>query len=331
MKLFKINMLNLLMLIILLLLLNFSYGLHIPISKVLNKNKPHKVEILNKELVVWWNKHDKKWNALDDMCLHRQASLSKGIISKEGNIKCGYHGWEYNNCGKCTYFPSTDKALDLKVDNYDIFEKQNLLWLNTNDTCENKFMIDNIFQTYMFTEWMVADVDGSHDLYMENTMDSLHFNHVHDGTPPPISRYNELHVVGEDEVMLFFYDKRGFSIRATKRATYTFIAPYSLLFEIDGVTIFACIVPINEGKTRFISNLLLPKKKGIKKLTSKFSYLLSKPFIQLIGNKIFAQDVEQIIAQDNHVQKNGKKYISNYIADRPIFLYNKWQKEYEGL
>ena len=61
--------------------------LFIPISKLVTKNRPHKVEVLDKDLVIWWNKNTNRWCALDDMCRHRQSSLSKGVNYKQRKCK----------------------------------------------------------------------------------------------------------------------------------------------------------------------------------------------------------------------------------------------------
>ena len=42
--------------------------------------------------------------ALEDRCCHRTAKLSKGWI-RNGNIVCGYHGWEYDPTGKLVNVP----------------------------------------------------------------------------------------------------------------------------------------------------------------------------------------------------------------------------------
>ena len=42
--------------------------------------------------------------ALEDRCCHRTAKLSKGWIH-DGNIVCGYHGWEYDRDGKLVMIP----------------------------------------------------------------------------------------------------------------------------------------------------------------------------------------------------------------------------------
>ena len=47
--------------------------------------------------------------ALEDRCAHRQVPLSKGLV--EGcAIRCGYHGWAYNQAGQCTDVPYLGKG-----------------------------------------------------------------------------------------------------------------------------------------------------------------------------------------------------------------------------
>ena len=42
--------------------------------------------------------------ALEDRCCHRTAKLSKGWC-RNGNIVCGYHGWEYDRDGMLVMIP----------------------------------------------------------------------------------------------------------------------------------------------------------------------------------------------------------------------------------
>ena len=46
-----------------------------------------------------------KLGCVSDLCAHRGASLAKGCVS-DGNIKCPFHGIEYDTSGKCVYIPS---------------------------------------------------------------------------------------------------------------------------------------------------------------------------------------------------------------------------------
>jgi phenylpropionate dioxygenase-like ring-hydroxylating dioxygenase large terminal subunit len=47
--------------------------------------------------------------ALEDRCAHRQVPLSRGVV--EGcAIRCGYHGWAYDQSGQCTDVPYLGKG-----------------------------------------------------------------------------------------------------------------------------------------------------------------------------------------------------------------------------
>jgi phenylpropionate dioxygenase-like ring-hydroxylating dioxygenase large terminal subunit len=42
--------------------------------------------------------------ALEDRCAHRQVPLSHGVV-KGCTVRCGYHGWAYDEAGKCVDVP----------------------------------------------------------------------------------------------------------------------------------------------------------------------------------------------------------------------------------
>src|SRR6478735_7815704 len=44
--------------------------------------------------------------AFRDLCIHRGTRLSLGDVTAEGNIRCPYHGWEYDATGACVRIPS---------------------------------------------------------------------------------------------------------------------------------------------------------------------------------------------------------------------------------
>ena len=59
---------------------DYSSSLRVPISNSYSKKKPMNIKVLDKDLVVWWDNN--KWCATNNMCLHRQGSLSKGVITR---------------------------------------------------------------------------------------------------------------------------------------------------------------------------------------------------------------------------------------------------------
>ncbi len=62
-----------------------------------------KRKIVGEEIVVFKNS-DGDITVLEDRRCHRNVHLSNGTVEGK-NIKCGYHGWEYNTSGKCAYIP----------------------------------------------------------------------------------------------------------------------------------------------------------------------------------------------------------------------------------
>ncbi len=65
--------------------------------------------------------------ALADRCAHRQVPLSNGVV--EGcALRCGYHGWAYDNMGRCTDVPYLGKGkLPNGVRSYPCREVEGLL------------------------------------------------------------------------------------------------------------------------------------------------------------------------------------------------------------
>ena len=52
---------------------------------------------------IW---HDAEgWHAFSDVCPHRLIPLTEGRISADGNLQCGYHGWEFEGSGSCVAIP----------------------------------------------------------------------------------------------------------------------------------------------------------------------------------------------------------------------------------
>lgn len=302
--------------------------LFIPISKLVTKNRPHKVEVLDKDLVIWWNKNTNRWCALDDMCRHRQSSLSKGLITNSGNVKCLYHGWEYNKCGNCIYTPSVEKDLNIKTTSYNIIEKNEMLWLTDNDD-NNIDIFDNLLNNnHIKTPWFTEDIsDCTYDLVMENALDFIHFNQTHN--IGPFSRYGEQTILTKKNFDINWYNETGFSINIGP-AIWSYYAPYTVTFNIYSFTTAIYAIPITKNKTKFISNLLIPYKNEFhKNMLNSFLFITNPLFIKF-GRKLFGEDLTQFKSQHYYIQKTGHKKYTKIEPDIPISLFNKWIREYKN-
>ncbi|AFE09149.1 Rieske family iron-sulfur cluster-binding protein [Corallococcus coralloides DSM 2259] len=74
--------------------------------------------------------------ALSDACPHRFAPLSKGIVTKEGQLQCPYHGWRFDARGHGTN-PSQPELRHCEAKSFQVVERHGYLWLAHADTPES--------------------------------------------------------------------------------------------------------------------------------------------------------------------------------------------------
>tara|TARA_B100001996_G_scaffold377203_1_gene359477 strand:+ start:472 stop:1461 length:990 start_codon:yes stop_codon:yes gene_type:complete len=296
----------------------------------LSKRKIHKVPVPgNEDVAVWWNKKSKEWNAVHDVCPHRQAELSLGVVNPfTNNIKCRYHGIEFNGCGECTMIPSIAfKPNMFSVKNYFVKEKYDLLWID--DKKNTDIIIDILDNKISKTEWLIEDTNISKELILENTIDSLHVNHVHHGVLPFLNRYKPFGFF--DSSKTNWFNETGFSCSVNNnqvkwKSELIFKRPYYTYVVTPSFTIFTMAIEIN-NITRFVSNIIFPSKTFISKkvldIIIKFMQIFS-----LDKYKIWKQDKALLNSQTKIINKYGKNYKSSGVADTPIILYNKWWDKY---
>ena len=63
-----------------------------------------------------------------DECAHRACPLSLGTVV-EGEVKCPYHGWQFNAGGECTKMPSTVQCKGIQVAHLPVEEKDGFVWV----------------------------------------------------------------------------------------------------------------------------------------------------------------------------------------------------------
>lgn len=151
-------------------------------------NKPQKVTVWNKNYVVWKNANG-SYVALDDVCSHKGASLSKGKVCNN-NIVCPYHGYEFDSNGTLTKVPGIcfRPSPIYDVSKYQIVEKHGWVYLNTySDLVANN--TDVVMEDNIFVEEEIARNDSVVFLKMnfncysrilsENSLDVMHIGFVH--------------------------------------------------------------------------------------------------------------------------------------------------------
>lgn len=160
---------------------NFWYAT-VPTEQLADGPKPFRM--LGQDIVLFLDK-DNAQAALEDRCCHRTAKLSKGWI-KDGNIVCGYHGWEYDGAGKLVnvpQFPFEQPVPDARAKSFKATTRYGYVWV-----CLGEPLLPLPDLSY--------DTDPGHRVIhqfddrwncsalrmMENSFDNAHFAFVHKGT-----------------------------------------------------------------------------------------------------------------------------------------------------
>ena len=294
----------------------------------LSKRKIHKVPVPgNEDVAVWWNKKSKEWNAVHDVCPHRQASLSDGVVNpKTACIKCKYHGMEFNKHGSCTLIPSsTFNPSMFSIKNYYIKEKYDLLWID--DEKDSDLVIDVMERPHSKSKWSNFFIDIPSFLIIENILDPLHFTHLHHGMLPKINRYKNPPTISKTNTNWF--NSSGFSVDlydiSNTKGNFYFVSPYmtNIIFSPTNILV-NFVIPLNKTTSRHIGNAIIYTNNTLLNLMVK-PFI---PIIEFIGNKIVQQDISVMNTQDKIIKKYGKNYKSSGVADTPITLYNKWLDKY---
>jgi len=122
-----------------------------------------------------------------DLCIHRGAALSLGCVT-DGLLRCAYHGWEYDDTGRCVRIPSRPADAPIpqaaRVTALATTEAYGLVWVNWSDPSVPipPFPHDEYgaegwrgFLSYR-SHWRTSAARA-----VENFMDFSHFPYVHGG------------------------------------------------------------------------------------------------------------------------------------------------------
>ncbi|HEY7390162.1 MAG TPA: aromatic ring-hydroxylating dioxygenase subunit alpha [Bryobacteraceae bacterium] len=119
-------------------------------------------------------------------CPHRRADLSYGFVEPEG-IRCNYHGWLFDETGRCTAQPFEDVANPqacfrdkVRIAAYPVEERAGLIWAYLGP--EPRPLVPN-WEPFTwangFVQIVFADVPCNWFQCQENSIDPVHFEWMH--------------------------------------------------------------------------------------------------------------------------------------------------------
>jgi phenylpropionate dioxygenase-like ring-hydroxylating dioxygenase large terminal subunit len=140
-------------------------------------------KICGESIVVFKNENG-DIGVVEDRCCHRNVQLSLGYI-KGNNIKCGYHGWEYDCSGTCVQIPSLSKddkiPTAIRIKSYKVVIKHKSVWIWIGeDSLADESMIPPMPELDKYPiVYNYHSVNADLTLVAESLFDAYHINHVH--------------------------------------------------------------------------------------------------------------------------------------------------------
>jgi len=143
------------------------------------------VRLLGEDLVLYKDLEG-TYGLIDRHCAHRRADLSHGYVEACG-LRCNYHGWLFNETGRCLEQPYDDTAAGgagfkdkVHIKSYPVEERAGLLWAYLGPEPAplvpnwEPFTWKNGFRQIVF-----AEVPCNWFQCQENSIDPVHFEWMH--------------------------------------------------------------------------------------------------------------------------------------------------------
>lgn len=75
-----------------------------PVAVAEGVGAPVGVKVLGEDVVLWRGREE--LHAWQDLCVHRGVKLSLGSVVDGCQLRCPYHGWTYDESGRCIRMPA---------------------------------------------------------------------------------------------------------------------------------------------------------------------------------------------------------------------------------
>jgi phenylpropionate dioxygenase-like ring-hydroxylating dioxygenase large terminal subunit len=332
----------LLLLLLLYISITYSYiNNWFPVISISNTDftNPIQLRILSKDFVIW--KKEDKLVFQDDICPHRCAPLSEGYIDKKSNnLRCAYHGWEFNEDGNCTIIPQVGDKYILKskcnVKNYHTCIHGDLLWVFLGNeqiyyTPADKYDIQD-------SSIFMRDLPYSKYILLENFFDPAHIPFAHHNLQSHRDKACPITV----EKLSKKYDKNKLSILFTEKNETKIVRIGMMTFEmpcyyylktihprlsfLEGIHLF--MVPVQLDKTRLFIAYEFNKKNKFYKIFNMIPTWVRHAFTNrfLDSDTLILNKQEKYILSKNDSYHYNKQYKMPTTSDASIKMYKKWIK-----
>jgi phenylpropionate dioxygenase-like ring-hydroxylating dioxygenase large terminal subunit len=152
-------------------------------SDALKEGVVQGARLLGEDIVLWSSPG--QVHAWKDLCIHRGTRLSLGRVEEDCLI-CPYHGWTYDESGKCTRIPAHPDQVPparARVQTYTAKERYGLVWVSLGEPDQDvpPFPEEDESAYRKILSGPFPQVHASAPRLIENFLDIAHFPFVHTG------------------------------------------------------------------------------------------------------------------------------------------------------
>jgi phenylpropionate dioxygenase-like ring-hydroxylating dioxygenase large terminal subunit len=219
-----------------------------------------------KHSIVVYRGQDGKVRALENRCAHRQLKLSKGNV-EECRLTCSYHGWSYDETGKCVSISHSlfgHKLPNVQIRSYPVMVRYGIIFVFPGDADRARSTdIPDIPEWDARSGWGKIAIDftwrAHHSIIIDNTCDFTHAYLHRNRRPFTYAELRHLETVG-DAVDLEYETQVGqgrfskFFVNRKKTDTDSmklgYRYPYQWSSTGDKIKHWCFVLPIDERTTR---------------------------------------------------------------------------------
>ncbi len=297
-------------------------------SQDIEEGKPVGVRLLDEELVLW--RAGETLHAWRDLCLHRGTRLSLGRVENSSLI-CPYHGWTYNQEGRCIRFPAHPNQKPpatacVKV--YQVQEKYGWVWVSlgnpSHDIAPFPQWEDQAFHKVNCGPY---SFHASGPRAIENFLDVTHFPFVHQGLlgDPAHPEVNDYEVettaqgVTARDISVWQPDPDGTGRGARVTYTYKVLRPLTAYFVKSSTgprfAMYFTITPVAERSS--IAWMYVAMDYGN----------LTDDQVRQFQDDIIKQDIPIVESQRPELLPLDLQAELHLRSDRTAIAYRKWLRE----
>ncbi|MBK8033302.1 MAG: aromatic ring-hydroxylating dioxygenase subunit alpha [Chloroflexi bacterium] len=297
-------------------------------SAELLPGQPLAARLLDEDIVLW--RSGDQVLAWQDLCIHRGAKLSLGKVEGERLI-CPYHGWVYNEEGKCVLIPAHPEQIPperARAQAYRALDLYGWVWV----TLGNPTHLPPAF-----AEW---DDSGFRNIHcgpyffkagaprvIENFLDVAHFPFVHEGylgdpQHTEISDYDAIIAedgVTADNIRVWQPDPDGLGVGKHVAYTYRVMRPLVAYFVKrmeQTFSIYFVVTPVSEFES-----------KGGMWMNYNYGFDIPEEELRAFQATVAGQDVPIVESQRPERLPLDLQAELHLRSDRTAIAYRKWLRQ----